>query len=1274
MSRQLILTIAAGVCLVTAVAAQPPGKSATQPLAGSAAKTPPVDRRAGEAGLPFITWFSQDDYGGTQQTWSFAQDSRGILYAGDSAGILEYDGASWRRIPTPHNSVVRAMAAGPDGRVFAGEVRDFGYLRPGKNGEMKFTSLLKFVPAEDRDFQDVQSAVSTPEGVYFLTSARLFRLTPEGSGWRAKVWKPATVFGKLLRVFGTLYVTAGSDGLLRMDGDRLEKVSIPGLPNPGVAENRVASLLPYAAESGQMLMATRGGRLFLLDDAGTRPFATGAGPLLQKFGVSTGSLLRDGAVGIGTRNGGFVVLERDGRLRRYVDHAAGIPSDGVMGVYVDPAGTVWLGLQNGIAKVEASSPLSEFPAAAGLSAAVNDIKRYQGVLYAATIAGLRKLDGTTGQFQTVPAVGLISVFGLLPHGNALLVAGEDKLFQVTGTNVRQLVQFSGATSAMVLAQSRQDANRVWIGTTDGLAAMRQEPSGRWLYEGPVAATPQVRSIVEPEPGLLWLGTQSEGIIRIRLAGDSLRAASVERFGKAQGLPTDGGVTAHLAAGRVVFSSPEGVREFDSSTGRFVESKIFGGIPTAGSCEEHNIVSDRQGNLWVNFEVFPVFLKRRSDGTYQADSSQLQRIGAGRVIWLFLDDDGVLWMGGGDRVYRYDPAKAQTGRAQFSTLLRRVTAGDRDRTVLYAGGGGDALRTQPAIAFKANALRFEYTAASFENPSKNQFQTILEGFDDDWSAWTTETRRDYTNLPPGKYRFRVRAMNALMQPGSAEAEYRFEILPPWHRTWWAYGLYALLLALAGYALARIVRWRATAREQARSKAKMLQAEIERKRNVELLSEMGKELTSSLDIDTIFVKLHESVNQLMDAAVFGVGIYHPSEHAIEYRLAIESGKRYQPYRRDTRDKNQFPVWCIEHREPVFVNDVAAEYSRYIEKYEDSASKLEDGSISQTPQSLIYLPLIAKDQVLGILSVQSFKKNAYTEYHLNLLENLAAYTSIALDNADAYQHLKSAQEQLVVQEKLASLGALTAGIAHEIKNPLNFVNNFADLSVELMAELREELEMQKASIPAAEYGNIALLLDDLTSNAKKINEHGRRADAIVRSMLQHSRGQAGEHQPTDINAMLDEYVNLAYHGMRAQDASFNVTIEREFDAGAGMVDAVPQDISRVFLNILNNACYAANEKARKAGAGFAPTLIVRTVNLGDAVEVRIRDNGMGIPADVRDSIFNPFFTTKPTGQGTGLGLSISHDIIVQEHGGQLEVETEPGEFTEFVVRLPRQWRKAA
>ncbi|MBC6952070.1 GAF domain-containing protein, partial [candidate division KSB1 bacterium] len=238
----------------------------------------------------------------------------------------------------------------------------------------------------------------------------------------------------------------------------------------------------------------------------------------------------------------------------------------------------------------------------------------------------------------------------------------------------------------------------------------------------------------------------------------------------------------------------------------------------------------------------------------------------------------------------------------------------------------------------------------------------------------------------------------------------------------------------------------------------------KENVELLSEIGKEITASLDVDTIFYKLYEHVNQLVDAAIFGVGIFDPEQEQIEYRLAIENGKRYAPYTRAMSDKNQLPVWCIENRQPVFINDVTQEYNKYVGAFRSAnvnGALLEDGTRPEEPYSIIYLPLISQEKVLGVIAIQSFRKNAYTEYHLNLLQNLAAYTSIALDNADAYrrldatlQNLKTTQQQLVTQAKLASLGQLTAGIAHEIKNPLNFVNNFAALSIDLAKELNETL----------------------------------------------------------------------------------------------------------------------------------------------------------------------------------------------------------------------------
>lgn len=331
---------------------------------------------------------------------------------------------------------------------------------------------------------------------------------------------------------------------------------------------------------------------------------------------------------------------------------------------------------------------------------------------------------------------------------------------------------------------------------------------------------------------------------------------------------------------------------------------------------------------------------------------------------------------------------------------------------------------------------------------------------------------------------------------------------------------------------------------------------------------------------------------------------------------------------------------------------------------------GAAGKNPQSILYLPLQHKGKTIGVITAQSFNKKAYTEYHLNMLRNLATYSAIALENADAYRrlnellrNLKSTQEKLVTQSKLAALGGLTAGIAHEIKNPLNFVNNFAELTIEMVKELEEELAKEPLDKAA-----VADLLHILMENTGKIAGHGKRADSIVKSMLQHSRGKTGERQAADINAMLEEDINLAYHGMRAQDSSFNIKIETDLDPALPRIDVVPQDISRVFLNILSNGFYEAYRKKQNVNGDFSPLLIVKSRNLADVVEIRIRDNGNGIAEKIKDSVFTPFFTTKPSGQGIGLGLSLSYDIVVHGHNGQLFFDTKEGAYTEFIIRLPR------
>jgi signal transduction histidine kinase len=262
---------------------------------------------------------------------------------------------------------------------------------------------------------------------------------------------------------------------------------------------------------------------------------------------------------------------------------------------------------------------------------------------------------------------------------------------------------------------------------------------------------------------------------------------------------------------------------------------------------------------------------------------------------------------------------------------------------------------------------------------------------------------------------------------------------------------------------------------------------------------------------------------------------------------------------------------------------------------------------------------------------------------------------------RQLKTTQTQLVQAEKMASLGELTAGIAHEIQNPLNFVNNFAELNAELIDELATE----------ANKGNleeVKLLAKDIKENETKINHHGKRADAIVKNMLQHSRKTSGQKEFTDINALCDEYLRLAYHGLRAKEKSFNAQFETDFDLSLPKVNVVSQDIGRVILNLINNAFYAVNERYKKEGKeGYVPQVNVSTRQVGDQIEITVTDNGGGIPPNIREKIFQPFFTTKPTGEGTGLGLSMSYDIITKGHGGKMEVVSKEGEGSSFILQIP-------
>lgn len=1063
-----------------------------------------------ETGIPYFRNYTPKEYGGSAQSWAIAQDRRGLMYFGNNLGVLEYDGVSWRTILVSNGTVVRALACAEDGTMYVGAQREFGYLKPDSLGRLQYASLLNEVPEAEREFADVLRVHAAREGVYFQTQERLFLRSPSG----LRVWKPASAFHFSFLVRERLYIREVGLGLMAMNGDSLQLAP----DGARFAETRIYAMLPFA--EGKILIGTREQGLFLYDGAKATPFLTEADGFLLEHQLYHAAALAHGFFALATLRGGVALIDHEGRMVQTLDKSVGLRDNNVWYVAADAQQGLWLALNNGIARAELPAPLSQFDERNGLRGNVETVLRHRGRLYAATHQGVFYLQPAMPEAKRaafapaefLPVDGIANQsWALLSTGEALLVAAFGGVYQIHGARANMLRPSFGHSYS--LHRSRQDTTLIYVGLENGLAMLRYEAASQgWRDAGMInGIEADVRSIAETEAGDLWLGTRTRALMRVTFSRGFTPNPSIATFSAQQGLPAaHGWITPILFDRRELFVTERGLFRLEEATQRFVPDTTFGTLyaDTLRSTGEGAV--DGEGNFWLQWGGSAAqqagVAVRLNHGAFVWRHAPFARL-ADFVVYDFYreartasETGETVWFSGPDGLVRYERATAKNYDASFGTALRQVTKISNEAVIF---GGVDSMSAEvPELEYADNALRFEFAATSYEAGASNQFQYFLEGFDKDWSAWTRETKKDYTNLAENLYRFRVRAKN-LYEHESAETVWEFRVLPPWYRKWWAYLFY--------------------------------------------LGALG--------------------------------------------FVIVSGVKYR-----TRQ--------LEHR------------SRRLE---------------------------------ATVQERTAELNATLE------------------------HLQATQQQLIVQEKLASLGALTAGIAHEIKNPLNFVNNFAVLSVDLVRELREELEKAKEAeggvkMAAEEVANLEELFDMLVQNAEKINHHGKRADSIVKSMMEHSRGSMGERERVDINRVLEEAVNLTYHGLRAQNMDFNITIEKDYDSALGEAEVVTQDLSRVFINILNNACYAAYEKQAKAGSGFLPTLNVSTKARDHKIEIRIRDNGTGIPAHVRDQIFNPFFTTKPTGKGTGLGLSISYDIIVQQHKGTIEVFSEEGEFTEFVITLPK------
>ena len=1220
-------------------------------------------------GFPFVKNFAPADYRAHAQNFAVANDRSGMVYFGNFAGVLQFDGETWRLIPTEKTTKVSALAVDSSGTIYVGARGEIGFLEANDTGQLVYKSLLNNQKLIYPPFTDINQIYVTPSGIVFIAGNLIFTLKDK----KLDVWKaPADIMGSFY-INDQFYLQLLNIGLMRFRNGSLEPFADSRFFSGAI---QIKAMLP--APDGKIIIATGTQGLYFMEGEKISKFNVPANDLLMQNPVTCGLKLVDGTYALGTSRQGIIIINSTGKILQIVDKKAGLRNNFVQALYQGKNGLLWTALNNGISFVEVPSPLTFFDAKSGLSGGANHILRFDNTLYVSTYQGLFYYDDNSFSFLPIPRI-ITACWQVVQYENYLVAATSEGIFLVRDKKATLIKE----GFALSIVRSINDPSMMTVGEMKGLYSLKKQ-GNQWIDQKIECPEEEINDLQQDGFGNIWGSTLTKGVFRFA-PGDR----APEYLTQKDGLPENSGCSINLIGKQMSVSTRQGVYFFNEQTRRFYPVSLFS---DNGSTEDQwfSIITPAvDGNLWVNQgdETHIMQLIKKGD-KYQPLKVPFSSI-ADLVIWtIYPEANGITWFGGPDGLIRYDPAIQNRNLDPPPTIIRKITLGND--SVVYFGnetpGQSHEILKNLIIEHSENTIMFEFSAPYFASKGENKYQYILEGFDETWSDWTLQTQKEYTNLPAGKFVFRVKSRN-LYGNLAQETTVSFRILSPWYTTIWAFALY-ILVAGGGIYLIVILRNRQLIKEKRILEQRIEERTAEVVQQKEEILSQTEELENKNDelekINTAVKSINAEVNfeNLIQALLEKMQIMRPVEKssALVFDKNINAYKFKAGFGYDLGILNK-AVLTFAQAENRYLKNTEEVFEDIFLKTDFTGnpdiSDIPELNQMGQPKAMLVLVIRVENKVEAFLIFANYSRtNAFEPKDLSFLKNskehiISAFirTRILEDLQLTLQNLKATQDQLVQSEKLASLGALTAGIAHEIQNPLNFVNNFSSLSAELADELLDVLKGAKDSITPDQCADFEELIGMVKGNMTKIHDHGKRAESIVKGMLQHSRGKTGEFEKTEMNNMVAEYVNLAYHGMRAKDKSFNTSIKTILDPNVGSAMVIPQDLSRVILNIVNNACYAVDEKAKKKISGFAPEVMVSTKKLGNMIEIRIRDNGTGMPESVKEKIFNPFFTTKPTGQGTGLGLSMSFDIVNQVHKGKLEVISKDGEFTEFIITIPEK-----
>ena len=827
-----------------------------------------------QAGTPFIKNYKPNDFGASTENWTVAQDKRGIMYFGNATGVLEYDGHNWKLIPVANNSLVRSISIDSNNVVYVGAVGEFGYLASDKQGNLKYHSLLNLLPDNEKDFADVWKTYATPEGVYFQTFTKLFRLKNN----KIEIWKPETSFHFSYYVNHQYYINEKGIGLKKMQGNKLHLINDGEL----FAGERIYSMLPCSEQ--KILIATRERGLYLMNNI---KHATSIAPLNSSVNdqlitdqVYGGVLLNNKTFAYATLLNGVLIINEKGDIIQRLNKKNGLQDDIVKYVGTDNHHDLWIALRKGISKAEISSPLNSLNEAQGLNGFIEDIVKVKNTLYVATSLGVYAYINS--QFVSVEGINSqtwsLRKF-IIANDTLLLASSETGLYEIN-KNTSKFIQ---AEYGFALHQSKINPNRVYMGMNDGLTSIKYE-NKRWIYEDYFNGVDyKIKNIEEDEKGNLWLATPVDGLIKINFnqnLKDTLVTAwnkkySIQYFDTTNGLPSMDNNIPYLYKNQIVFATNDGIYEFDEKKKLFYHSSFL--KKELSQSQVYRFATKGDSTIWM-FTVKPDQTKEtgiaylQKDNSYTLYTQPFRKIADREVHAIFPDENGITWLGTPDGLIRYDATIKKDFSIPFYVHIRSITI-DKDSVLFggnyYISNNGVNLPTssqpdyqKPQVQYTYNTLTFNYSCTSYSDEQLNLFSYYLEGHGDerDWSDWTTKKDKEYTDLGEGTYIFHVKAKN-IYGIESKESSFSFTILPPWYRTIWAYITYAVLIIGLIYLIIRLsIRRLVKAKTQLEKIVKERTAEVVEQKH--LIEEKHKEITDSINYAERIQRSFLATKELLD----------------------------------------------------------------------------------------------------------------------------------------------------------------------------------------------------------------------------------------------------------------------------------------------------------------------------------------------------------------------------------------------------------------------------